>query len=549
MTDSPRNPRYYTTELLALAFICIFCFFYGLGSFGLVGADEPRYAQIAREMLERHDFVTPRLHGEVWLEKPILYYWQAALAFKLFGVSDWAARLPGAVFALCMVAGIYWFMRRFRPGAEFDAAIVTAASAAVLGFARGASTDMQLAAPFTLAMLCWYAWYQNGKKWLLLTFYVLLAVGTLAKGPVSPGLAVFILVLFAALRREWPLLQRTFSILGLLLYCAIALPWYIAVQLRNPEFLRVFFLQHNLERFATNRYQHSQPFWYYGAVLLASLLPWLAVALPALFIALRDSIADWRGHGQASEDSANEGGTSAQPENSLRQFVVIWAIFPVLFFSLSRSKLPGYILPAIPACTILLGDYLFRNRGSRAPRLIAILHPALMGLLAAGVLLAPNFVLAPKQTPPSAAVTIAGGVALAVALGLFVTMKRTGLGALRPVTALITVMLIWFLLRVAGPSLDAAFSARSVERFLESLPVHEKTVAVFHVRRDVEFGLGFYRNEAIPNYDRNEIPKSAHLLLTYKVTSAELETAVAGRHTTKLTDFAPQKLGIYWVAP
>src|SRR5689334_14600804 len=109
---SPDLRKRQTTEFLVLLFLCWFCFFYGLGNLGLVGADEPRYAQIAREMLERHDFVTPRLHGEVWLEKPVLYYWMAAAAFKVFGVHDWAARVPSACFAAGIVMFVYFFVRR-----------------------------------------------------------------------------------------------------------------------------------------------------------------------------------------------------------------------------------------------------------------------------------------------------------------------------------------------------------------------------------------------------------------------------------------------------
>src|SRR5271169_1340658 len=130
--------------ILVLAF-CLFLFAYGLSAFGLMGADEPRYAQIAREMLARHDWVTPVLYGEVWLEKPVLYYWLAMIAYKIFGVSDWAARLPSTVLATLMAMGIYGFSLRLRRGMQFDAALMTASCALVLAMARGASTDMPLA--------------------------------------------------------------------------------------------------------------------------------------------------------------------------------------------------------------------------------------------------------------------------------------------------------------------------------------------------------------------------------------------------------------------
>src|SRR5437879_13059806 len=175
-----------SSELLIVVAVCLFLLFYGLGSFGLVGADEPRYAQIAREMLERNDYVTPTWNGVAWLEKPALYYWRAMFAFETFGVKDWAARLPSATFALGMIAVIFFHMRRFRPGAQLDAALITASCAAVIGFARGASTDMQLAAPFTVAMLGWYAWYETGKKRWLIDRYFFRAIAAMATGTVAP---------------------------------------------------------------------------------------------------------------------------------------------------------------------------------------------------------------------------------------------------------------------------------------------------------------------------------------------------------------------------
>ena len=215
-------------------------------------------------------------------------------AFLEFGVHDWSARLPSASFAFILVALIYLHLRRFRPGSQLDAALITASCAGIVGFARGASTDMQLAAPFCIGMLGWYAWYETDRKFWLFDLYFFVGVATLAKGPVAPVMAVAIIFTFAALRREWSLLRRTVWIPGVILYFAMVLPWYIAVQRRNPDFLRIFFLEHNLERFATNRYMHEQPFWYYIPIMLLALMPWSVIAMRALAEAVRQSIAEWR---------------------------------------------------------------------------------------------------------------------------------------------------------------------------------------------------------------------------------------------------------------
>src|ERR1700691_4358467 len=145
---APENPGFMTnrsrTDSLLLAGFCAFLFFYGLGWCALTGAAEPRYAQVPREMLQRHDWITPVLGGQPWLEKPPLYYWQAMLAYRIFGVSDWAARLPSALDATVLVLAVYFFVRRFRPGFELDVALIAASSTGIVGYARAASTDMPL---------------------------------------------------------------------------------------------------------------------------------------------------------------------------------------------------------------------------------------------------------------------------------------------------------------------------------------------------------------------------------------------------------------------
>ena len=202
-------------DWLLLAGFCGFLFFFGLAYFGLLGADEPRYAQVAREMLARHDWITPTLGGKPWLEKPALYYWQTMLAYSVFGVSDWAARLSSALDATLMVVAVYLFLRRFRPGFQLDGALMAASASGVIGFARAASTDMPLAATFTVAMLAWYAWYESASKRYLALSYIFLGLAMLAKGPVAPFLAVVIVMIFAAAKGDYRLMTRTCWVPGI----------------------------------------------------------------------------------------------------------------------------------------------------------------------------------------------------------------------------------------------------------------------------------------------------------------------------------------------
>jgi 4-amino-4-deoxy-L-arabinose transferase-like glycosyltransferase len=503
-------------EAATLFGLTAFFLFYGLvpifggDGLGLVGADEPRYAQVAREMLTRRDYVTPVLWAHPWLEKPALYYWRAMFAFREFGVHDWSARLPSASFAFMLVVLIYLHIRRFRNGGQLDAALITASCAAVLSFARGASTDMQLAAPFCIGMLGWYAWYETNSKFWLFDIYFFVGAATLAKGPIAPVMALVIIGIFAGLRREWSLFRRSLWWPGILLYFAMVLPWFIAVQLRNPAFLRIFFLEHNIERFATDRFEHYHPFWYYIPVMLLGLTPWAVIAVTAFVDAVGGSLNEWRvrrakilyvGHGRAGD---------AFPE-----FLVLWALVPIVFFSFSDSKLPGYILPAVPPLTILAGDYLNRIRGRGLKPWLLVLHAVLTGILTMFVLLMPLHLHNPEAVPPRVAIIAAGMVGLAATVFILITVAHFGLKRLRIATMTPMVILLLYMFGI-GPVLgigplpntkrninlmDMTYSARPLAQILDQISPPPGIAAVWHVRRDVQYGLSFYRNQRTVNYD------------------------------------------------
>jgi 4-amino-4-deoxy-L-arabinose transferase-like glycosyltransferase len=536
-----RLPSWSTSaEVLVFLLYTVFFLMYGLtpllggDGLGLVGADEPRYAQIAHEMLERFDSahtlkgrlsacVTPYLYGRPWLEKPALYYWRAMFLFQDFGVHDWSARLPSTTFAFVMIGLIYLHMRRFRPGGHLDAALITVTCAGILGFARGASTDMQLAAPLAIGLLGWYAWYETGSKFWLYDIYFFTGLATLAKGPVAPFLAIVIIFAFAFLRREWHILPRSLWWPGILLYFAMVLPWFIAVQHENPTFFREFFLEHNLERFATDHYQHQQPFWYYIAVVLLATMPWTVVAMRALIDGAQTSVAEWRLR-RASE--AKPKPKVNRPGDAFPEFLVLWAIIPIVFFSFSKSKLPGYVLPSIPPIAILTGDYLYRRRMG-LNRWILGGHAVLCGALTIGVLLLPWFVAHGAQIPPTHAAVAAFLAGTGSTLLILVVTNGFGVPRLRVATCSVLVLLLIFLYGM-GPFfgvgevdatkrvirlLDHSYSARPLaERLGEFVPA-DATVAVFRVRRDMEYGLSFYRNHEVVNYDESGVPDEQHLLV------------------------------------
>ncbi len=541
------DSRPFRSDLLVLAVLCGFFFFYGLGAFGLVGADEPRYAQVAREMLERHDWITPTIAHIPWLEKPVLLYWEQMIAYSIFGVSDWAARLPSAFSATMMIAAIYLFLRRFRRGSEMDGALMTASSAAVIGFARAAATDMPLAANFSIAMLAWYAWRESGERRWLLACYVFLGLATLAKGPVGVGLFGMIILAFAAAQGSWRRFQEVIAGTlwwpGIAAFLAVTLPWFIAVQLRNPEFFRVFILEHNLARFGTNLYRHQEPFWYFVPVALIGLLPWIVFVVASAI----ETARGWRGEGKAIFEL----------EDSFDVFLLLWLLIPIVFFSISQSKLPGYILPALPAGALLVASFVRHHSGSGEPdfsgtashrRMPLFLHAFLAAILVVPAVLIRYLVLV-QRLPWGIGTVIACLLALVFTVSIFLTLRsRYGLGLLRVATLVPVVLAVGLILRLGGAALDEEDSARTVAAGLaKSAPV-SMPVAVFQVNRQTEYGLHFYCNQPVSNYDRGEIPAVAHLLVAKEGSQHDLGRLIGSRNLKLIGLNGAQHLEYYRVS-
>ncbi len=534
------NPRNRTDLLLLVAF-CGFLFFYGLGAFGLVGADEPRYAQVAREMLDRSDWITPTLLGKPWLEKPVLYYWQAMLSFRAYGITEKAARLPAAFDAALLIAAVYFFLRRFRPGSELDGVLITASCAAMVIFAHAAATDMPLAACFAIALLAWYAWYESERYAYLAVFYLFLALGTLAKGPVAPALAAVIIVLFVAVKRDWRAIPRTLWIPGIAVYLAVMLPWYIAVQVRNPGFFRFFILEHNLARFSQNVYHHHQPFWYYLPVFLLAMMPWTLVLI--LAVAERARLI-WAEGKEAF----------ASPEDSWPLFLSIWMLVPILFFSASQSKLPGYILPAVPAGALLVAEYLAVRRGETGPGddkrfspWFAAAHGVLCGLLIFAALSTASVVSNHRLLWGTGAL-VAAAVAAVFALAIIAALlSRGGLRLMSRATMFAVVVSVAAIIRLAAPVIDATQSARPIAASIQAFSHEAVPIGLYQVNRLREYGLEFYLNRPAQKYEEGNIPLAAHVVVAAQGTQSQVAQLVPGRRVSYLTSIPAQKLDLYWV--
>jgi 4-amino-4-deoxy-L-arabinose transferase-like glycosyltransferase len=455
--------------------------------------------------------------------------------------------VPAAFDAAVQVAAIYFFLRRFRPGSELDGALIIASCAAVVGFARAAATDMPLAATFAIALLCWYAWYESKRRIYLAVFYIFLALGTLAKGPVAPALAAIIIFLFVAVKHDLRAIPLTLWIPGVVLYLAVMLPWYIAVQVRNSEFFRVFVLEHNLARFSQDVYHHRQPFWFYLPVFLLAMMPWTLVFI--LAIAERARLI-W------SEGKEKEAFSSR--EDSWQLFLLSWMLVPILFFSASQSKLPGYILPAVPAGALLVTEYLAARRSEARPGedpgeekkfspLFAAAHGVLCGLLIFAALSAASIAINHRVLWGTGTYVVAA-IAAVFALGISaVLLSRAGLRLLRPVTMIAVVVSVAAVIRFAAPVIDATQSARPIAESILAFSHEPVPLALYHINREQEYGLEFYLNRPAGKYEEGNIPAADHVVVAAQGTQTQIAQLVPGRRVSYLTSIPAQRLDLYWV--
>ena len=360
-------------RLLALAAAAFVTFFFGLGRLALLGPDEPRYAEIAREMFASGDWISPRLCGCLWFEKPALVYWMSALSYRMFGVNEFAARLPVAVAAGLTALLLYVVIRRLvSPRMAWITALVLLTSGMFIGYARVAAPDMPLAATMTLALLAGFlATQANGRRRrrLWAASFAAMGLAMLAKG--LPGIvlvALIFVVYFMWMRRASFINWRELTI-GAAIFLIVTATWYVPVTMRHGwQFIHEFFIRHHFERFTSNEFGHPQPFYFFLPIAIVGIAPWSAFLLPAIARLRRLQ-------------------PRADRRDALVAFAWVWAAVIVFFFSFSGSKLPGYILPAFPALAIIVGDQMERfvagERG-RLMRVAAWMTALIMVALAVG---------------------------------------------------------------------------------------------------------------------------------------------------------------------
>ena len=467
--------------VLVVTYVCLF---HGLTAFGLVGPDEPRYAAIARDMAAGHDWITPRLHGTPWLEKPILYYWSAAVGYRLFGNSELAARLPSALSALATMPALGWLTRRFYGNlSALLFGLLFPSSVAVLVFARAATPDMlfssSLALTLAAAMPLVLVPQLTRVSAYQIAFGAALGLAVLAKGPAGMVLAGASCLLGAVLAKRVSFVWRLAGLPALASVTLVALPWYVLCSLQNPEFIQVFLVSHNIDRFLTPVFMHSQPFWFFGPVMLLALAPWTA----GLVATLQNATALLK---------------CRRWDGSPSMFLAGWTLFPVVFFSLSQSKLPGYVLPAVPAATVLLAHALaLVLRGRTHARAHGLGLAAVLGAMTLTFLVAPG--VESTGVEPGAVRPLA--VVLGVTALVTVYLGHRGrLGDAVATAALGIALALWQLNVAVLPALDPMISSRAAAEAAAEL-ADGRPVRSHALHRAWHHGLEYYLNGPVSEWN------------------------------------------------
>jgi 4-amino-4-deoxy-L-arabinose transferase-like glycosyltransferase len=473
--------------------VALLLWFAPLGSYTLFNPDEGRYAEIPREMVASGDWVTPRLNGLKYFEKPPLHYWATAVAFSVFGEHEWSAR---AWVALCGFFGLLltaWVGTRVfgaRVGAL--AALVQGGSLLYLALARMSTLDMGLSIALEVALVGLLLLVSEQGASRERSGALLLAVGTalafLSKGLVGILIPGVVATLYLLLRRDWRLLLRARPWWVLIALALIAAPWVVLVSQRNPEFARFFFIHEHFQRFLTRVHARYEPDWFFIPVLLLGFLPWTEL-LPAVV---------------ARSYRAMRAGDGAT------WMLALWVLFGFLFFSISQSKLIPYILPLFPALALLTGRALADLPAPRLMRALAVAAALwlLLGVLVVTVWLNPAWAArleigSGAALPLMAGAFMAAGLACAYAARL--ALRRGTLAA--TVAAAVGTLLLLGLLPLAAdqlprqrelarliaavrPELKAATPFYCVDDYEQSIPFYlDRTCTLVRYRGELDFGL------------------------------------------------------------
>lgn len=390
--------------ILLLGSICLFFFFFKLGSYRLIDVDEPRYAEAAREMIESWNWITPYFNYELRFDKPIFFYWLIALSYLLFGVTEFAARFPSALLATGLVFLTYYFGKTtISRSFGLMSSIVLASSLEFIGMARMSITDMTLAvficASIYAGLLATFKEGASKRYWWYFA-YLFSGIAVLTKGPVGlvlPGIVLGTYLILTGKLKES--LNPKFIIPGLLIFIFSVTPWYYAIiSEHGSNFINYFFLKHNFARFASSGFkQHAQPFHFYFIVVFAGFFPWMIYLISSLIKVFRNLYKQTISKKQ--EIAKFNFALFKDADNKFKVILasVIWFLLIFLFFSTAKAKLVTYILPIFPAIAMLVGnlwhEYVYDNKNNKSILYSTIVLVVICIIMGTGAILSARFVI------------------------------------------------------------------------------------------------------------------------------------------------------------
>ncbi len=337
-----------TRFLLPLVASVFLISFFGLGSFTLFDVDEAVFSQASKEMITSGNWITPTYNGENRYDKPILFYWLMAASYKAFGVNEFAARFPSAVSGFVLCLAVFFFVNYFKDARRaFYAALPLALSPYYLVYTHAAVTDMALTLFITLALLSFYSSLRSARNsGIYLTgLYIFSALAFLTKGLIGILFPFGVVCVYLLSTEGIQGIKRLFSIKGIILFVLLSGPWYGAqFYINGQSFFEQFFITHHFRRYTDVISGHTGPIYYYIPALVLGLIPWVVFLPAGISHAFRNLRLQRKGE-------------SNTPESDRLGFLAfVWFAFIVLFFSFSTTKLPNYILPALPAAALLVSS-------------------------------------------------------------------------------------------------------------------------------------------------------------------------------------------------
>ncbi len=484
--------------LLTLLFGVLFA--WRLGSAPLMNPDEGRYAEVPREMVTSGDWVTPRLDGVPYFEKPPLMYWAVASCEKLLGLNEWSARITPAFMAMCGLLLTYAGGRKlYGRDAGFWAAIVQGTSILYLALAHLLNIDMGVSVLMSATLLCFILAIceERGTPRLLLFLgmYASAALATLSKGLIGFLLPGAVMFLWLLLLREWRWLRPFYLVGGLVLFLAIAVPWHVLIANANPGWEHFYFIHEHFERFTDKGHGRYQPAWYFIPILILGLFPWTGFIWSSFREGLR-------------------GGWSYRDVNARSWYLALWAGFIFVFFSASKSKLPNYILPVFPPIALMIGNWISETLKSPDP--FARMRPGLRifaflcGLIAAALCVAvlkPGVIREPAQAAELKPYAYVLAVILCVG-GWRALVPRGGPGSARGAITAMTATLVFMvgIVLVAMPLIDVrstkdvAVIARQLVRPADQVYCYHGFFHDFTYYTGRSVGLVNYTDELEPQF-------------------------------------------------